>query len=278
MKHINFRQVLPHLVAVVIFLLLSVLLTKPSLEGKVVQQTDVIQWKAMAQQSFEFKEKHGHFPKWTNSMMGGMPTYQIALGPQKPVYIHLEHVQKILSLGLPRPVFYLFIAALCFYLLCMVMDINPWIGILGGIAYAYCSYNPVLIAGGHDTKLMSMAYSPAVLAGLQLIFKRKYWIGCAVLLTSGVLLLSQNHQQIVYYTLLMAVFMTIPFIIKCIRKKTIKHLIVSSFISIGIGAVILGSMAFTYWPTYEFSKETMRGGRSELTQKEKKNETKGGLG
>jgi hypothetical protein len=254
-----------------------VLLTKPALEGKAVQQNDVIQWKAMAQQSFEYKEKYGHFPKWTNSMMGGMPTYQIALGPKEPVNIHLEHVQKILTLGFPKPVFYLFIAALCFYLLCIVIGINPWVGIFGGVAYAYCSYNPILIAGGHDTKLMSMAYAPAVLAGLQLLFKQKYWIGIAVLLTSGVLLLSQNHQQIVYYTLLMAIFMTISFVIKCIREKNIKHLLISSVISIGLGAVILGTMAFTYWPTYEFSKETMRGGRSELTQKDKKNETKGGL-
>ncbi|MBK6634950.1 MAG: hypothetical protein IPG38_12140 [Chitinophagaceae bacterium] len=277
MKQINFKQALPHLVAVVVFLLLSVMLNKPALQGKVVQQSDVIQWKAMAQQSFEYKEKYGHFPKWTNSMMGGMPAYQIALGPKTPVHFHLEHVQKILTLGFPKPVFYLFIAALCFYLLCIVIGVNPWISILGGIAYAYCSYNPVLIAGGHDTKMLSMAYAPAVLAGLQLIFKQKYWIGSAVLLTSGILLLSQHHQQIVYYTLLMAVFMAVPFIIKSIREKAVKHLLLSGFISIGIGAVILGTMAMTYWPTYEFSKETMRGGRSELTQKETKNATKGGL-
>ena len=277
MKQINFKQLIPHLAAVVIFLVLSVVLNKPALEGKVVQQGDVIQWRAMAQQSFEFKEKYGHFPKWTNSMMGGMPSYQIALGPKSPMNINMTYVQDILTLGFPKPVFYLFIAALCFYLLCVVIGVNPWISILGGIAYAYCSYNAVLIAGGHDTKMMSMAYAPAVLAGLQLIFKQKYWIGSAVLLTSGILMLGQLHQQIVYYTLLIAVFMTIPFIIKCIREKNIKHLAISAIISIGIGAVILGTMAMSYWPTYEFTKETMRGGRSELTQKEKKNETKGGL-
>lgn len=91
MKQINFKQVLPHLVAVVIFLTLSMVLNKPALEGKMVQQSDVIQWRAMAQQSFEFKEKNGHFPKWTNSMMSGMPTFQIALEPKEPVRIHLLH-------------------------------------------------------------------------------------------------------------------------------------------------------------------------------------------
>jgi hypothetical protein len=277
MKQINFKQVLPHLVAVVIFLLLSVILTKPALEGKAVQQNDVIQWKAMAQQSYEYKEKYGNFPKWTNSMMSGMPAYQIALGPQKPINIHLHYVQDILTLGFPKPVFYLFIMALCFYLLCIIVGINPWISILGGIAYAYASYNPVLIAGGHDTKLLSMAYAPAILAGLQLIFKQKYWVGSIVLLISGILLVSQLHQQIVYYTLLIVIFMTIPFIIKCIKEKKLKHLLISGFLSIGLGAVIVGCIALIYWPTYEFTKETMRGGRSELTQKDKKNATKGGL-
>ncbi len=277
MKQINFKQAIPHLAAVVIFLLLSVLLNKPALEGKVVQQGDVIQWKAMAQQSFEFKEKYGHFPKWTNSMMSGMPTFQIALGPKSPMNINLSYVQDILTLGFPKPIFYLFIAALCFYLLCIVLGINPWISILGGIAYAYCSYNPVLIAGGHDTKLMSMAYAPAVIAGIQMIFKHKYWTGGAVLLTSGILLLGQLHQQIVYYTLLIIVFMTIPFVIKCIREKQVKHLLISGFLSIGLAIVMLGTMALIYWPTFEFTKETMRGGRSELTQKDNKNATKGGL-
>ena len=277
MKQINFKQVLPHLVAVVIFLLLSVFLTKPTLQGKVVQQTDVIQWRAMAQQAFEYKEKNGHFPKWSNSMMSGMPTYQIALGPKKPMNIHVAYVHDILTLGFPKPVYYLFIAALCFYLLCIVIGVNPWISIIGGVAYAYCSYNPVLIAGGHDSKLMSMAYAPAVLAGIQLVFKQKYWIGSALLLTSGILLLAQLHQQIVYYTLLIVVFMTIPFIIKCIREKNIRHMLVSGFLSIGLAAVMLGTMALLYWPAYEFSKETMRGGRSELTQKDTKNATKGGL-
>jgi len=277
MKNISFKQVLPHLVAVATFLLLSVILTRPALEGKAVQQSDVIQWKAMAQQSFEFKEKYGHFPKWTNSMMSGMPTFQIALGPKEPMNIHLGYVHDILTLGFPKPVFYLFIAALCFYLLCIVIGLNPWVSIFGGIAYAYCSYDPVLIAGGHDTKLLSMAYAPAVLASIQLIFKRKYWLGSALLLVSGILLLWQLHQQIVYYTLLMVAFMTIPFIIKCIKEKAIKHLAVSAGLCMVMGAIMLGTIAMIYWPTYEFSKETMRGGRSELTQKDKKNETKGGL-
>lgn len=278
MKQINFKALLPHMVAVVVFLLLSILITKPSLEGKVVHQSDVVQWKAMAQQSFDFEKKYGYLPRWTNSMFSGMPAYQIALGPKGSMNsIHLSYAQDILSLGLPRPVYYLFFASICFYLLCVVIGINPWISMLGGIAYAYCSYNAVLVSVGHDTKLLSMAYAPALLAGLQLIFKKKYWTGSIVLLIAGILLMGQAHQQIVYYTLLTVLCMTVPFVIKCIKEKQVKHLLISGFLSIALGIVMLGSVALSYWPTYEFSQETMRGGRSELTPKDTKNKTKGGL-
>lgn len=277
MKSINFKKILPHIIAIIIFLLLSIFITKPSLEGKVVQQHDVIQWKAMAQQSLKFNEQYGHFPKWTNSMFGGMPTFTIAFGPQKPNYIHIGYVEDLFTLGLPKPVYYLFIASLCFYILSLTIGANPWISILGGIAYAYCSYNPILIAVGHDTKLMSMAYAPAVLTGILLIFKQRYWLGAAVLLVFGLLLMSQMHQQIVYYTLLMAIFMTIHFIIKCIKEKKIRHLLLSGLINISVGALMLATLTLSYWSIYDFSKETMRGGVSELTKENKNNTTKGGL-
>ena len=279
MKQFNFRKSIPHIVAVVIFMLLSVFMTKPALEGRVVHQSDVIQWKAMAQQSFDFEKKHGYFPRWTNSMFSGMPAYQIAFGPKTPNYIDVGYFGTVLTFGLPRPVYYLFIACLCFYLLSLVMGVNPWISIIGGIAYGFCSYNAVLIEVGHDTKLMSMAYAPAVLAGIQLIFKQRYWMGTALLLIFGNLLLGQSHQQIAYYTLLIILFMTIPFIIKCFRDKKLKHLLISGALGIGSGLIILGTMALSFWPTYELSQETMRGGRSELTPKgtDKKNATKGGL-
>lgn len=279
MKQINFRKILPHLVAVVIFLLLSIFMTKPALEGRVIQQHDVIQWKAMAQQSFEYKTKHGHFPRWSNSMFSGMPGYQIAMDAKSPSVINLSPLSKLVTLGLPKPVYYLFLASLCFYFLALTMGVNPWLGILGAIAYGYCSYNPVLITAGHDTKLMSMAFAPAVLAGIQLIFRKRYWLGSLLLLAFGYLMLAENHQQIVYYTFLIAVFMTVPFIIKCIKEKNIGHLLISGGICAVLGLLMLGTVALGYSGAYEVTQETMRGGRSELTQKDKdkKFETKGGL-
>ena len=166
MKKFNFKVLVPHIVAFFVFLLLSLLFTSPVFDGKVIEQHDSQQWQAMAQQSIQYKETHGHFPRWTNSMFSGMPAYQIAMDSKSPSFISVQYFHELFTLGLPKPVYFLFIACVCFYFLCIVIGINPWLSILGGIAYGYCSYSPILVVVGHDTKLLSMAYAPAILGSL----------------------------------------------------------------------------------------------------------------
>ncbi|MGG9972419.1 YfhO family protein [Ferruginibacter sp. SUN002] len=276
MKKIEFKVFVPHIIAVVTFLLLSIVFTKPALNGMVVQQHDVQQVKAMQQQSYEFQKKYGHMPYWTNSMFGGMPAYQIAFEPKNGSIYTVGLAHNILTLGLPKPVFYLFIACLCFYFLSIVVGVNPWLSILGGIAYGYCSYDPILISAGHDSKLLSIAYAPAVLGSLFLIFKKKYWLGAALLLISTTCLIGQSHHQIVYYTLIMAVFVAIYCIVKVIKEKDYKHLFLASGISLIIAITALLTNSFGLLPTYDYSKESMRGG-SQLTDTTKGNRIKGGL-
>src|ERR1700761_5839686 len=107
------KKALPHIIAVVIFLVVAVVFCKPVLDGKVVYQSDVIGWKGMAQQSFEFKEKHGHFPLWTESSFGGMPAYTIAMDARSGIGI--GNLSYVLTLGLPKPISYFFLACICFY-------------------------------------------------------------------------------------------------------------------------------------------------------------------
>ncbi len=279
MKNFNWKLVTPHIVAFVLFLVLSVLYCKPALEGKIIEQHDVKEWKAMAQQSFVAKEKYGYFPMWTNSMFGGMPAYQIALDSRNNSIIHVQYFNSVLTLGLPKPAYYLFFCCLGFYFFAIILGIRPWLSIVGAIAYGYCSYNPILITAGHDTKLLSMAYAPAVLASILLIFKKKYWLGAAMLIVTTTCMMAQNHQQIVYYTLLMAVCLVIPFIYTTIKEKDYKHLISSIGLSLLAAILSLMACAVSYFPTYEYSQETMRGGGSGLTlaKEESNNKTKGGL-
>lgn len=276
MKKLDFKLILPHIIAFVTFLLLSIAFTKPALEGKVLLQQDVQQVNAMQKQSMEFHEKNGYYPRWTNSMFGGMPAYLIAFGPKSGSLISVESFTKFVTLGFPKPVYFLFLAGIFFYLLCIVIGINPWLSILGGIAYGYCSYNPLLIVSGHDTKMISLAYIPAIIASVLLIFKQKYWIGSPLLLIFMTLIMAQNHLQMVYYLLIMLLFLGLHLLVKFIKEKDYKHLLIgaTSSILLIIVAVMIAAMGFL--SAFEYTKESNRGG-SELTAADSKNQTKGGL-
>src|SRR5260221_10127084 len=137
------KKALPHLIAILVFLVVSIVYCKPALEGKVVNQHDMLGYKGMAQQSFEFKERHGHFPLWTESMFSGMPAYNIAMDAKSNISI--GYVSYILTLGLSQPISFFFLACICFYILTLVLKINPWIGVLAPLAYAYSTYVRIII-------------------------------------------------------------------------------------------------------------------------------------
>ncbi|NCU04764.1 MAG: YfhO family protein [Chitinophagaceae bacterium] len=271
----DFKKLIPHAVAVVIFLIVAIVYCKPALEGKVLNAHDNIGWKGMAQQSFEKKEQYGHFPKWTNSMFGGMPTYQIALEGTHKVSFH--YVSYILTLGLPKPINFFFLACISFYLLALVLGINPWVGIIGALSYAYSTYDPVIIGAGHDTKMLAIGYAPLVVAGLLLLFKKKWWLGSAALATGLALQLGTNHLQIVYYTLLILGAVTVGFFIDSFRKKELGTAVKATLIAAVIGVITLGTNAIGTLTTWEYAKESMRGGVSELKETKDKNTTSGGL-
>jgi hypothetical protein len=229
----------------------------------------------MAQQSFEYREKYGHFPLWTNSMFSGMPAYQIAMDQRHP--LSSVYLSYLFTLGLPKPFYFFFLACVSFYILLMVFRINPWIAIMGALAYAYSTYNPVIVAVGHDTKMLALGYAPLAIAGLLLLFKKKYLIGAALLSTGFALQFSTSHLQIVYYTLLIAAAATIGYAIISIRSKAYKNIAISIAIAAGCGIIAFASNAVNLLPTYEYSKESMRGGQTELKSTNQKNNTKGGL-
>jgi len=276
MKKFELKKIVPHLVAIAIFLIFSIVYCKPALEGKVVYQPDMQGWRGMSQQSMEFKEKYGHYPLWTNSMYSGMPAFQIALDAKSKISV--GYIHYLLTLGLPVPISFFFLACLCFYFFCIVARVSPWVSIMGALAYAYSTFDPIIIAVGHNTQMFSIAYAPAVLAGLLLLFQKKYWGGFAVTALFSTLLIGQNHVQIVYYTLMMAAFMTIAFFISSYKEHNFLTAIRPAVLGLVAALLGLSTTAVINMPTYEYAKESTRGGRSQLTlNTNKENKTKGGL-
>ena len=258
MKKFNFKALAPHLVAIGIFLVVSVIYCRPALEGKVLQQSDVIFWKGMAQNSFEYKEKHGKFPLWTTHLFSGMPAYQVAMD----VKSYLPNLHSVLTLGLPKPIGFFFLACISFYILSCVAGARPVLGILGGLAFAYATFNVLFVSTGHDTKMWTLSYMPGLLAGLLLIYQGKYLPGLAVTAIFGTWEVAFNHPQVSYYFLFTALFISIGYAIQWIRQKQWKHLIISFVLAVLGGVIALGNSAATLLTNAEYAKYTMRGGKT----------------
>lgn len=275
MKKFNWKSLLPHVAAVVIFLIIALVYNKPALEGKVLDQSDITQWKGMAAQSFKYKETHGHFPLWTNSAFSGMPAYQIAMdssNPLSPGYLH-----NLFTLFLPKPINFFFLMCISFYFLTQVLRIDFRLGILAGIAYAYASFTPQIVAAGHDTQALAMGYVPALLAAVLLVFQKKYWVGGALTAIFVSSLIGQNHPQVAYYFILVAISAGVAYLVSWIRNKEYKHILVSLTVLVAAGiagaAVNLVSLA----TTLDFSKATMRNGTLNLDTTGKETRTSSGL-
>jgi hypothetical protein len=274
MKSTFLKKALPHVIAIVLFLIVAVVYCRPALEGQVVNQSDVQQYKEMARQSFEYKEKYGRFPLWIESAFGGMPAYTIAIdaGPA----ISYGYLGAAMYLGLPQPICFFFLACVCFYILMAVLRVDPWVATLASLAYAYSSYDPIIIGTGHVTKMWAIAWAPAVIAAFLMLLKRQYWWGTALFTFFFAEQLSTQHLQIVYYTGLCLALLALFFVVDAVKKGQIKETAIALGLAVLAGAIAFGTSVGATLPDEEYTRETMRGGRTELTAVNKQ-ESKNGL-
>lgn len=251
------KKILPHVIAIVVFLVVSALFCKPVLEGNVMNQHDNVGWKGMAQNAFEYKEKNGHFPLWNPNLFSGMPNYQVALEGKSV----MPDMIKVLTLWTPKPINFFFLACLCFYILCLTLRVNPIVGMLGALAYSFSTYNPVILAAGHDTQILATALMPLVLAGIINIYEKRYWLGFALTTFAAYQQIGVNHLQVTYYFFIIAFILTIAYLVKWIIEKDWKHIVIAGGITIFSGLIGVAGNALVLMTTAEYSKFTMRGGK-----------------
>ncbi|MEO7443847.1 MAG: YfhO family protein [Ferruginibacter sp.] len=264
MKNFNFKSLVPHLIAIGVFLIVALIISKPALEsGVILKQSDMTGWHGMSHQSFIYKETHGHFPLWITSMFGGMPAYQVAMeGAWSP----LGFIDHLFQLWLPQPMNFFFLACISFYFMCICMRIKPLAAIAGAIAFAFCSFSPIIITAGHETQMFALAYTPAVIGAVMLIFRGMYVSGFTLTALFTALQIGQGHQQISYYLLLILGAMTLAWIVTWIKEKNYSHL--SKALGLLLAAGILGVAinALTLLTIYDYAKESKRGGQLVLDE------------
>lgn len=262
------KKVLPHVVAIITFLLIAVLFCKPALEsGKVMRQDDLLGFKGVNHDFTLHQEKYGTSPLWLTTSFSGMPAFTI--GVEAPTVL-TARVHQLCTLWLPEPFASFFLACICFYIFCLCLRINPYIGIIGSLAFAYSTYIPVIIATGHLSKMWALAYAPALLGGMILLYERKYFLGFLLTALFTMQEIGRNHQQISYYVLLIMGIATVVYLIKWIREKQYAH----AFKAIGLVIVagLLGVLtnSVNLFTTYDYTKYSKRGGQLILNEKDSK--------
>ena len=270
MKNISFKQVLPYLSAVVIFLVISLAYFSPLLEGKKLKQSDITQWKGMSKEISDFRESSGEEALWTNSMFGGMPAYQISVRYKGNV---LRYLDQLMQLYLPQPAGMLFLYMIGFFILLLVLKVDKWLAIAGAVAFAFSSYLFIIFEAGHNSKAHAIGYMAPVLAGIILTYRGRYLAGGIMAAIFLSLELLTNHLQITYYLMIIAGIFVVTELIGSIREKKLPGFAKATGVLLIASILALATNITSIWATYEYGKETIRG-KTELTT-EKTNRTSG---
>ncbi len=269
-KSLKNKNALQIAIAVLGFALITLIYFSPILQGKRIKQHDIEMYKGMSQETVDFKKNTGEQTLWTNSMFGGMPTWNISV-PQNSNL--MTYVNRILCVGFPHPIGAVFISFLGFFILLLVLDVGIWTSVIGALAYGLTSYLYIIIGAGHNSKAMSMAFMAPVIAGILLTYKGKYLWGTLLTAIALALEIRAGHLQITYYLLLIVVILVAAELVSDIKEKKLPHFFKASGL-LAVAAVIgILTCSTSLYANYEFGKETMRG-KPILTSNDK-NQTTG---
>ncbi|WP_046755533.1 YfhO family protein [Kordia jejudonensis] len=276
--HIDFKKIIPHAVALFLFVVMALAYFYPVLQGKKIQQTDIVQYAGMAKKQNDYREATGEEMYWTDSAYAGMPTY--LLGARYP-YTYIKTLDRTLRF-LPRPADYLFLYFAGIYILLLVMRVNYKLAFLGAVAFGFSTYFIVILGVGHNAKAHAIAYFPLVLAGILLTFQRKYIWGFLLTAVAMSLEIMTAHPQMTYYLMLLVIILGLVYFFhylfskekpfkfdkkyfeKAFKNNELKHffkavglLVVAVLLAIGVN----GTNLLT---TKEYADWSIRG-KSELT-------------
>ncbi len=269
------KKWLPDGIAILLFITAAFVYFLPAvIDGREIAQHDHTAFVGAGQEVQQFKAETGETSRWTNSLFGGMPTYQSS--PSYPSNSTLKAVGKVYSLFLPNYVWLVFVMLTGFYILMRALKMSVWLSVLGAFIWAFSSYFFIIITAGHIWKFITLAYIPPTIAGIVLAYRGKYLLGGVVVALFFALQIMSNHVQMTYYFLFVIGFMVLAYLEEAIRTKQVMHFIKASAVVLTGFAVGTAINASNLYHTYEYSKETMRG-KSELKKDNAENQTSSGL-
>lgn len=276
MKNIRFTEdVLPHIVAVAIFLIVTLLFFKPAFfDNKVLEQHDIQMYKGTAKAIQDYRKETGREALWTNSVFSGMPAYLISVEwGNAPV----SFLKKALSLGLTHPISNIFLSFVSYYIMLLAFRIRPYLAIAGAIAFGLSSYMIVGLAAGHNARIGAIAFMPLVMAGIHLSFSRNKLLGFGVTTAGLALHFRENHLQITYYLVLIVLFYGLIRLIGALREKTLADFGKTLGLLVVAVIIALGTFFGQFWAITEYAAYSIRG-KSDLAGATPQQQTDDALG
>ena len=271
----TYKKFLPDVVVVLVFAIISfAYFLVPVTQGKILFQHDASAGVGSAQELTEYQNRTGETTRWTNSIFGGMPTYQMS--PSYQSTDGLSQVMNAYHLWLPDNVWFLFAYLLGFYILLRAFDFRQTLAALGSIMWAFSSYFLIIIAAGHLWKVMALAYLPPMIAGIVLAYRGRYLSGFIVTALFTAFEIKANHVQMTYYYLFIILFMVIAYLVKAVREKQLTGFMKSTGVVAAAAVIGIAINLSSLYHTWQYQKESMRG-KSELVKKDAANQTSSGL-
>jgi hypothetical protein len=251
---------LPHLIAVVIFTVMSFAYFYPVLEGKVFRGNDSTVSKINSKEIQDYRDKFGKEPLWTNSIFSGMPAYLISTLYPGNLFKKVDTILR--TYGMPVSV--LFLSMLGFYIMLILFGVSPWLAITGALAYGFTSFFFQVLGAGHNTQAIALAYMPPFIGGVYYSYRRDAIKGALFTAVILALEIQANHVQITYYAMLCLLVFAIVEFIYAFKNKTIVKFLRTSAILIVPFIIAFGINFASLYTTYEYGKYSSRG-KSDLT-------------
>ena len=272
MRKIKGSDVLPHIIAIVVFLLVTVFFFSPIFfDNKSLSQPDIQQFQGGSKTLSDYRASTGEEGLWASNMFSGMPAYLVSLkwsdGP-------VVWTKKIMGLFLPHPVNNILIAFLCYYIMLLAFRVRPYLAIAGALAFGLSSYLIIGLSAGHNARIGAIAFMPLVLAGIHLAFSGKKILGFGLTAMAMALHLRENHLQITYYLVLMVAVYGLVQLVYAIRAKQIGDFFKTLGLLLSAVIIAVGTFFGQFWSITEYTRYSIRG-PSELVKPNSKTQPNG---
>lgn len=263
LKNPFFKLAWPHVVAIGVLVILASVYFSPLLQGYDLSQSDIVNWRGMSQESANYRALHNEEALWSDSMFGGMPTYQTSLTHNANL---LRPILLTLRLGLPGAIGTLFLCFLGYYILGLSLRLGPWYSLIGAVAFGFATINILYLGAGHTGKVTSIAFLAPALGGFIMAYRGKLIRGAAVFMLFLGLNIAANHLQMTYYLAILLGAVAVGEFIRLVVSNEIKKAIITSAVLVVAALVAVLPNASNLMTTFEYSKLTTRGS-SDLTIK-----------